>query len=133
MLASIAEGWSFALAFSPIFSMVGSAACAALLARRPGPGRRSLALGVLTGAWLLGDGMRVIGQARALVDSGGGDAAAWVMLAVWAAGSLGLGYIAPAWAGTFVGRRVTRGTGWISAAVVAATVSAALGAIGTAL
>lgn len=129
MLSALVEGWRFGIAFSPVFSIVGSALCAALLARFPGTARRVFAYATLACSWLLGDGIRAIGQARGVYDSHSTSAVQWTMIVVWVFVGFLVGYVLPAWAGTFVGRRVTFGTGWISAAVIAGSVSTALAAI----
>lgn len=52
--------------------------------------------------------------------------AGYATLAVWALAGLLIGYAFPALLGAYVGRRVVKGTGWLSAIVVAASCSAAL-------
>jgi hypothetical protein len=90
----------------------------------------ALGVAVLIVGWLVGDGLQVISFARDLVDGTGAllpalsTPANWVALAVWSAASAGVAYAAPAWAGAYVGRHVTFGTGWLAAAAVSATVSA---------
>ena len=124
MLEALRSGWQLGISFTPLTSLVGSVVAAVLLARRPGPLRWTLALAVLGGSWLLGDGFAVLAHARRLLASGAEpDPAQWLALLLWLALGFGLGYVLPAWAGAFVGRRVTWGTGWIAAGVVAASVS----------
>lgn len=102
---------------------------AMLLARDPGPARWALAIGVLLGSWVLGDGLLAIARAHEATATGAASATLWVTLVLWALGGFALGYALPAWAGTFVGRRVTFGTGWASAGVVAASLAGAIAAI----
>lgn len=124
MLEAFGSGWQLGLTFNPLYSLVGAVAAAMLLARSPSRVRWVLATLALGGAWLLGDGLAVIAHVRGLSAQAAGLALAdWVEVAVWVLVGLGLGYALPAWAGVFVGRRVTWGTGWASAGVVAAMVS----------
>lgn len=119
-------GLLLGLQFNPLASIVGAAVAAGLFVA----GRSAPATFVLLGAWLLGDGARLLARATdAIAGPGlveGGDAAQWAVLALWALGGFALGYALPAWAGAFVGRRVTHGTGWLAAGAVAATASGAL-------
>ena len=137
--AAIVTGAWFAFQFNPIVALVTAAIAAALnghpKAERNGLWRAGFALAL---GWVIGDGLLIVGRARDFADGaiviGSGPAwAVWVTLAVWALGSLGVGYVAPALVGGAVGRRVTVGTGWLAAAVVAGTlvlsVSAAVGAL----
>ncbi len=127
-LAAAVTGLALAVSFNPMASLVGAALAAALLARaeRPGAG-----IVVLAAAWLLGDGLRVLARARDAFDGvgplvPGAPVATWVALGLWALGGALVGYALPAWAGAFVGRRVTHGTGWLAAATIAAVSSAGL-------
>jgi len=138
--AAIVTGVRFAFQFNPIVALVTAVLGAALngypKAGRNGMWRAGFALAF---GWVIGDGLLILGRARDFADgaiaigSGGPAWAGWVTLAIWALGSLGIGYVAPALAGGAVGRRVTVGTGWLAAAVVAGTlvlsVSAAVGAL----
>lgn len=137
MIESLGDGLKLALSFNPIIALLGSAAAAAVLAAGRG-GRRAFAgISLLSGFWLVGDGLRVLARARDLAD---GISAlppgwlGWATLAIWGAGGLAVGYALPSWAGTFAGRRVTFGTGWLTAIVVSITlslsVSALLGGLG---
>jgi len=123
-LSAFHAGAQLAAAYNPVFAGFFSAIAAALCAREGRAGRTALGFGVLAMGWLVGDGMRVVASARDLVDGTGAllpagtTAANWVALATWALLSAGLGYALPAWAGAFVGRRVTFGTGWLAAAAV---------------
>lgn len=129
-------GVQLALRFNAVFALPAAALAAGLLARKPargrGAGRAIFAGATLLVGWLLGDGLRAVASARELHDGGAvlvGDSPAWaaiVAVTVWAAGSLVLGYIVPAWAGVFVGRRVTWGTGFIAAVAVSAMCSGAI-------
>ncbi len=133
LLAALVIGGSLALAFNPLVALVGSVAAACILTRR-GARRAFAGWSVLIAAWLVGDGLRVLARARDLVDGAGTllpgpEWTSWVALVVWGAGGLALGYVAPALAGAFVGRRVTWGTGWLAAGATAVAVSLALATI----
>jgi hypothetical protein len=105
------------------------------MSRSNAPTPTAIGWSVLAAFWWFGDGSQILETAT--VGAGGWsgmDAAAVVGLAVWALGGFAIGYALPAWAGSFVGQRVTWGTGWASAGVFAATVSGLIatltGAIG---
>ena len=123
MLDALLEGWQLAVGYNPLLSLVGSVVAAMLLARRPRLPRTIAAFGVLVGSWFVGDGLVLTRHAREALATDSGSALLWATLSVWALFGFGLGYALPAWAGTYVGRRVTFGTGWASAGVVAASVS----------
>lgn len=133
-LRTVAAGIALAVAFNPLASLVATPVAAALLSGRTAPGhvRRGWAVAVIVLGWFAGDGLRVLGRARDVFDLAGGGLGAgtpvwaqYTALALWAAGGIALGYVAPVWAGSFVGRRVTHGTGWAAAAMVAASASVA--------
>lgn len=129
LLEAARAGYELALAYNPIFAGAFAAVAAALCARRERPGRTAVGIALLVAGWLVGDGMRVIASARDIADQTGALLPAlsvqanWIAVAVWAVAGAGLGYALPAWAGAFVGRRVTFGTGWLAAAAVSVTVS----------
>ncbi|MBA4370341.1 MAG: hypothetical protein C0418_02040 [Coriobacteriaceae bacterium] len=137
LLAALVAGLALAGRFNPIASVIGAAACATLLADEDAARSRwTIGLAVLLGAWLLGDGLRVLARTRDLADgvatllpAGALPSAQWTALGFWALGSLLLGYALPAWAGVFAGRRVTHGIDWAVAATVAVGVSIALTAL----
>jgi len=135
LIEAIRAGLVLAGAYNVVFATVFAALAAALCARAGRPARTTAGVFVLLGGWLVGDGMRVIASARDLFDGVGAllpTAPPWanvVALVVWAVASFALGYALPAWAGAFVGRRVTWGTGWIAAIAVSASCSAAVHAI----
>ncbi len=126
LFVAAGSGLALGLAFNPIASAVGVALAAGLATA----GRMLAAVVVLAGAWLLGDGAYLLSSAAdGLAGSGlvsGAESAQWVALGFWALAGIAIGYALPTWAGTFVGTRVTHGTGWLSAGVVAATASGAL-------
>ncbi|MDZ4167186.1 MAG: hypothetical protein U1E08_05790 [Coriobacteriia bacterium] len=129
-LAAALEGIRLAVQFNPLVAIVTAAVASAVSGypRAPRERRHRTELIVAVG-WLLGDGLRVLGRARDVYDGvGAPDWSAWTVLALWALGSLFLGYVLPVLAGTAVGRRVTHGTGWLAAAAVAAGLSAAISA-----
>jgi hypothetical protein len=128
-LGALQAGGLLAAAYNPVFAGVFSAICAVLCSRPGKRGRMLLGVSVLVAGWLLGDGMRAVASARDLADSTGAllpdysTALNWVSIAMWAVLGFGVAYAFPAWAGAFVGRRVTFGTGWLAAVVVSATCS----------
>ncbi len=125
-LIGTVDGLALGLQFNPIAAAVGAMAAAALAGYSKAPrARRLWALLVLVVAWAIGDGIRVVGAVTAEPRF----QPAYVAVLVWSLIGFGLGYALPALAGMFVGRRVTRGTGWLSAGAVALTVSLALGVI----
>lgn len=129
---ALGSGLALALSFHPILGLLGGAAVAAVLSMGRGA-RRSFAAGsILLGFWLVGDGLRVIARARDLVDGVGVLPPGWLgwsALAVWAAGGIALGYALPAWAGTYAGRRVTLGTGWLTGIVISVSLSLGVSAL----
>jgi hypothetical protein len=132
MLAGLALG----VAFNPLVSIVGAPLAAALYgAPRRGREHHAWAVAAVAVAWLVGDGFRVMGRLRDVLDGRGlllAHAPPWASyaaLAAWAIVGLALGYALPAALGAYVGRRVVRGTGWLSAIGVAAATSAALAAL----
>ena len=141
-LAALVDGVLLAVQYNPLVAAVTVAIAAALAGypkvRRD---RRQWAVLVLAIGWLLGDGLRVLGRARDFYDGVAAFRAAgtplwpgWTTIAIWAIGSLALGYVMPALVGAAVGRRVTHGTGWLAAAAIASAltlaVSAGIGALG---
>jgi len=137
--SALQAGLTLAAAYNTVFATVTAASAAALCSRADRPGRTTAGVFVWVAGWLLGDGMRVIASARDLVDGAGAlmpTSPQWanaVALLVWGATSLALGYALPAWAGAFVGRRVTWGTGWLAAIAVSVSCSIAVQAIVSAL
>lgn len=125
MVVAVADGLRLAAQFNPVASGVGAAIAAALLARKTTPLRATLAALVIAAAWVLGDGAVMLAAGSAQSAQG----AATATMAAWIVGGVALGFAAPALAGAYVGRRVVFGTGWASAAVVAASVSAAFAAL----
>ena len=124
-LAPAMLGAALGASFNPITAAVGSGLAAALVGSPRTSGRGLQAAGVLLLAWLLGDGLRVLSRVREA--SGVVGTATWETLVSWAL--LGFAfYLLPTLVGAFVGRRVTHGTGWLSAGVIALTLSGALAA-----
>ncbi|HEX9093772.1 MAG TPA: hypothetical protein VF902_07295 [Coriobacteriia bacterium] len=132
IVGGLVRGVALGLSFNPVTALVGAVAAAALAGYPGAPdSRRPLALGVLGLAWLAGDGARVgvvVTSARM-----SGDAAVWAAVVAWVAVGATVGYLAPMLAGITVGRRVLRGTGWLSAGAVALTVAGALALVAPAL
>lgn len=119
MFAHIAAGAALGLQFHPLFA-AATAALAAALAGFP-KARRSRtwwAAGVVLAGWVAGDGIRIAGSSAAASS-----------LLVWAFASLVVGYALPAIAGAYVGRQVHRGTGYLSAAIVAVMFVSAFAAL----
>lgn len=117
---------SAALSFDPFVSLVAAAASAVLWTRaRSWPGV-ALSWLVLAVAWALADGVLVVAMLDRAASQGGSDRP---LLVAGGIASAALGYAVPAWTGVFVGKRVVRGTGWMSAIVVSLTASGALSAI----
>lgn len=125
LLGAVRDGWRLALEFNPLASALGAAA-AGLVAGFRGAGRphAALAAAVVLASWLVGDGTAVLGALAA--STALLQAASAVGLAVWAIGGLVLGYVVPAAAGVFVGRRVFFGTGRLAAASVGLGTSLAI-------
>jgi hypothetical protein len=120
-------GVGLGLQFNPVTSLAGSVVAAALVGHpNASPARRPIAVAVLVGAWLAGDGIRI---GRDLITSPPKAALDWAPLVLWAVVGLLVGYVAPAAAGALVGRRVTHGTGWLSAGAVALAVAGALAVV----
>lgn len=150
-LAALRAGAQLAVAYNPMLAVFAAPVAAALAGvKRASRERIVWAVSVVAIGWLVGDGLRVLARARdvydfgagALADAGilaGGSAAqpgtavAVALLVTWGLGSLFFGYVLPVWAGSFVGRRVTHGTGWVAAASLAVGASLALSALAGAL
>lgn len=143
VLVALRDGALLGVQYNPMVAAATVALAAGIMGvprkgRRIHPERAALVLGV---GWLVGDGLRILARARDLFDSAAVMSSAglpmwptWTTIAAWALVSLALGYVAPAFVGGAVGRRVTHGTGWIAAAGVAVAftlaVSAGIGALG---
>lgn len=127
ILAAAGAGLTLGVQFNPIASVAGAALAAGLAAMH----RTWAAVVVLCVAWLLGDGSRLFVSATGVLAGrglvAGGPDAQWIALGLWTLTGVALGYALPAWAGAYVGRRVTHGTGWLAAAAVAASTSGVLG------
>lgn len=132
IIEAVQAGFALALSFNPVFGLLGAAAAAAVLSVGSGARRRFAGVSLLIGFWLVGDGLRVIARARDLADGVGilpVGWLGWVTLAIWAVGGFAVGYALPAWAGTFAGKRVILGTGWLTGVVVSVTISFAIAGI----
>ncbi len=131
LLSALSGGLALASQFNPLVALV-TAALGAALYGYPGAGRSArlrMAAAVALG-WFVGDGVFILTSAKSLAGtpdmSSGMSWLRWLPFVIWVAGSLAVGYLAPALVGGAVGRRVTRGTGWLAAAVVAGTLVIAI-------
>jgi hypothetical protein len=118
-MSQVFGGVASGLHFNLAVAAVGSVVAAGLAGFRRAPRSRAwISAAVIIAAWLFGDGLRILA-------SGGG------MFRVAAGGvvSLAIGYALPALAGAYVGRQVHKGTGYLSAGLVALMVVAALAAV----
>ena len=123
----LALGVALGLQFNPLTATVGAVLAAVIFGYPKAPeARRPIAVSVLALAWLAGEGVRIGASLATTPPKAWPDYAALAARVV--AGAV-VGYVLPAAAGAFVGRRVTRGTGWLSAAAVALTVAGALSAV----
>jgi hypothetical protein len=108
-LSTLAAGVATGLQFNPVFAAGAAAVAAALAGYRRAPASRAAWAGaVVLAGWAAGDGISVAGSEAALP-----------YLLAWALAGLAFGYALPAVAGAYVGRNVTRGTGWLAAGAVA--------------
>jgi hypothetical protein len=124
LAGTLGLGVALGLQFNPLTSLVGATIAAALYGFPAATqARRALAVAVLAGAWLVGEGA---GIGRRLAESPPRTPAEWLPIAAWALVGLAVGYAAPAAAGALAGRRVIRGTGWLSAGAVAFAVAGAI-------
>jgi len=137
LLHALGGGLALASQFNPLVALL-TAALGAALCGYPGAGRgawlRMLAAVAL--GWFVGDGVFILTSAKSLAGipdvASGAWWVHWLPFVVWVTGSLVIGYLAPALVGGAVGRRVTRGTGWLAAVVVAGTfVITTAGAVGS--
>jgi len=116
VLSDIAAGAALGLRFAPLYAAITAAVAAALAGYRRAPRSRSWwATAVVIAGWVAGDGIRIAGSSAPAST-----------LAVWVLAGLVLGYALPALAGAYVGRQVHKGTGYLSAAVVAVLFVSAL-------
>jgi hypothetical protein len=120
----LALGVALGLQYNPLAATVGAVGAAVLYGYPGAPdSRRPIAVAVLALAWLAGDGVRIGASLAASPPRGWPD---WAALVARTLVSATVGYVLPAAAGAIVGRRVTRGTGWLSAGAVALAVAGAL-------
>jgi hypothetical protein len=119
VLSDIAAGAALGLRFAPLYAAVAAAVAAALAGYRKAPRSRLwLAVLVVAAGWVAGEGVRIAGSSLPVPT-----------LAVWAVAGLAFGYALPAAGGAYVGRQVHKGTGYLSAAVVALILVSALSAV----
>lgn len=122
----VREFVSAALSFNPVVSLVGAALAAALWTRSRSWLGVSLSWFVLLVAWFAADGILLVAMLDRSSAEGGAD---HPLIIAGGVAALAIGYALPAWSGAFVGKRVTKGTGWMSAAVVALSTWGAVSAI----
>ena len=119
---SILAGVSTGLQYHLTAAALSSVAAAALSGYGRAPRSRLWwSAAVLLAGWAIGDGVRVAGAVF--------RPAAPEYIAAWALTGLAIGYVLPAVAGGYVGRRVHRGTGWLAAGAVALLLAPALYAV----
>jgi hypothetical protein len=119
VLHDIAAGAALGLRFAPLYAAGTAALAAALAGYRKAPRSRVwLAAAVVLLGWAAGDGIRIAGSSAHVGTA-----------VVWAVAGLSLGYALPALAGGYVGRQVHKGTGYLSAAVVAVMFVSAFAAV----
>lgn len=120
LLAAFGRGTAAGLQFNVIAAVVTAALAAGLSGHKRAD--RSALLwsgGVLIAGWLIGEGVRLAAVA-----------ATGALVAGWALAGLSVGYVLPAVAGAYIGRLVHKGTGYLSAAAVAAMMVPALASVG---
>lgn len=127
------EAVALGLVVNPYSAAAGAAAAAVVWTRMRST--RGAAFGVLALAiaWAAGEGPLRVSLAVSASSGGAIDPATRVAFWAAAAVSILVGYALPAWVGSFVGRRVTWGTGWLSAGVVALSAAGAVYAIGSSI
>lgn len=120
LLAAFGRGTAAGLQFNVIAAALTAALAAGLSGHRRAD-RTSLLWsgGVVLAGWLIGEGIRL-----ASVASTG------ALVAGWAIAGLSVGYVLPAVTGAYIGRMVHKGTGYLSAAAVAAMMVPALASVG---
>jgi hypothetical protein len=119
VLSDIAAGAALGLRFAPLYAAVTAVLAAALAGYGKAPRSRMwLAAAVVLAGWVVGDGVRVAGSSARVT-----------VTIVWAVVGLAVGYALPALGGAYVGRQVHKGTGYLSAAVVALMFVSALYAL----
>jgi hypothetical protein len=119
VLGRLAGGIAAGFQFHPIYAAVAAALGAGLAGYRGAPRSRPwLAAAVVLVGWALGDGIRIAGSPGTTLE-----------LAAWAVTGLAVGYALPAYAGAYVGRQVHKGTGYLSAGVVAIMLVSAFSAL----
>lgn len=118
LLAAFGRGTAAGLQFDLVVAAL-TAACAAGISgyRRAPRSRLWWSAAVLVAGWLLGEGMRI-------AAAGSGP-----RVLGWALAGLTVGYVLPAITGAYIGRLVHKGTGYLSAAVVALTMVPALASV----
>lgn len=120
ILAAFGRGTAEGLQFNVVVAAVTAAIAAGLSGHRRADRTSLLWSGaVLAAGWFVGEGIRL-----ASVASTG------ALVAGWAIAGLSVGYVLPAVTGAYVGRMVHKGTGYLSAAMVAAMIVPALASVG---
>lgn len=115
----MAAGAALGLRFAPVYAAVTAVIAAALAGYRKAPRSRAwLAAIVVVAGWVAGEGIRIAGASLPMPT-----------LVLWATAGLAFGYALPALGGAYVGRQVHKGTGYLSAAVVALMFVSAFSAV----
>jgi hypothetical protein len=127
LVVVLSDAAAIALGANPLSSLIGSIFAAMLFTAFRKVGGAVLGSSVLLVAWLAGETSLALVLVEHTQRSLG--SVEWIAVTLGVLGNFLLAYAAPTWAGAFVGRRVTFGTGWLSAAVVAATLSAAFASV----
>jgi hypothetical protein len=119
LLSALGRGTAAGLQFNLVVAALTAALAAGVSGYRRAPRSRVWwSAAILVAGWLLGEGAR-------LAAAGTGARAVG-----WALAGLAAGYILPAVTGAYIGRLVHKGTGYLSAAVVALTMVPALASVG---
>lgn len=126
----VAEVLALGLVVNPYSAAIGAMLAAVVWTRSRSARGIFWGLVVLLATWILGEAALRLQFADEVARAGENG---WLTFALASALNVGLGYVAPGWAGAFVGRRVTWGTGWLAAGTVALTAAGAAFAIGSSI
>jgi len=131
VFVSLVLGLESGLRFHWIPAAVTAAAAAAVTGYRRAPRSRDWwAAGILFAGWAIGEGLTAVQWVAGNPTMFKETPEAYWLLVTWIPVGLALGYVLPTFAGAYVGRLVHKGTGYLSAAVVALTIVPALATLG---